>query len=480
MAEAKQQSRKKKFIKDFGIYAIGNVGSRLITFLMYPLYSYYVEDTGDFGVWDYCLQLCMFLTPVVTLQLRDGAFRFLLDNNDAEHRTRVISYVYRTLILSTSTTILLALLISCFHPFPFLWHTVGLLVIMSFYEVIAQVIRGLGNNKAFVAVGLLASLGISVFSVIFVVFLEMGVVGIFFANILARIVSIAIVESRMKTIIRFFRIKVDVKTLSKDILKFSVPLIPVTMSGFLPPLLDRTFIIKFLGEDMVGIYSMSLKMAGVIQLLSMVFYKTWQENAIQQYNSNDRDNFFSKVFNIYVFILALLLIGYIFTLKICYQFIGPNYQSGMGYLMPIGTAWVIIAISNYFYIPYQCAKDTKSALPSIIILVVTNLILNFILVPILGVYGVITTSITGYSLVTFYLWFNTKKFFNLHIYKNTIVPVILIVLSFIPFYLNPNHFADAAYMVAALIVIVIAMPKEIKQSILQKIKKIALKKRAIS
>ena len=83
MAEVKQNSRKKKFIKDFGIYAIGNLGSKLITFLMIPLYTYFVEKPSDYGYFDLCFQVCLLMFPIVTLQLRDGAFRFLLDTQRA-------------------------------------------------------------------------------------------------------------------------------------------------------------------------------------------------------------------------------------------------------------------------------------------------------------------------------------------------------------------------------------------------------------
>ena len=68
-------NRVSKFLKDIGIYAIGNIGSKVITFLMVPLYTYFVHDTSDFGYYDLCLQVCLLLMPFVTLQLRDGAYR---------------------------------------------------------------------------------------------------------------------------------------------------------------------------------------------------------------------------------------------------------------------------------------------------------------------------------------------------------------------------------------------------------------------
>ena len=54
-------------MKDIGIYAIGNIGSKVITFLMVPLYTYFVHDTSDFGYYDVCLTVCFLLMPFLTL-----------------------------------------------------------------------------------------------------------------------------------------------------------------------------------------------------------------------------------------------------------------------------------------------------------------------------------------------------------------------------------------------------------------------------
>ena len=130
MEEVNQQSRKKKFIKDFGIYAIGNLGSKLITFLMIPLYTYFVENPGDYGYFDLCFQVCLLMFPIVTLQLRDGAFRFLLDTQDSTDRSRIITFVYRTLGTTIIATIAIALGVSLFVEIDYLWSTIALLVVI--------------------------------------------------------------------------------------------------------------------------------------------------------------------------------------------------------------------------------------------------------------------------------------------------------------------------------------------------------------
>lgn len=472
MAEIKHQSRKKKFIKDFGIYAIGNLGSKLITFLMIPLYTYFVEKPSDYGYFDLCLQVCFLMFPVITLQLRDGAFRFLLDTQDTTERSRIITFAYRTLGITIISTIALAFCLSLFVHIDYLWSTIALLVVMSVYEFLAQISRGLGNNKAFIAVGLISSLGICLFSLIFVAWFKMGIMGIFLANILARVLSIVIVEYKMKTFSRFFNIKIDLKNISKQMLNYSVPLIPVSLCWLFTTTSDRYFVSYFLGFGMTGIYAIAVRFGGLIHTLSNIFLQTWQENAIQQYNSPDRDDFFSKVFNYYIYVLCFTLIAFTFTLKICYGWIiGANYQDSLEFVYLINLSTILFAITVYFELPYQCAKDTKRAIPSIILTAIVNITLNFILTPLLHIYGVILTAIISYLTLIIYRWIDTRRYFSLHFQPRTLIPLGLILVSAIPFYLNDNHLIDALYIVLSIFILAIFTPEELKTSIINKFKR---------
>ena len=106
------QNRIDKFLNDIGIYAIGNLGSKLITFMLVPLYTHYITNTDEFGYYDICLTVIFLFIPFVTLQLRDGAFRFLLDCNTKRDKAQIVSFVYRTLITSISISAIIALIIS--------------------------------------------------------------------------------------------------------------------------------------------------------------------------------------------------------------------------------------------------------------------------------------------------------------------------------------------------------------------------------
>ena len=470
MAQEKTQERSTKFLKDLGIYAIGNLGSKIITFAMVPLYTFFVKDTGDFGYYDLCLTVIFLIIPFFTLQLRDGAFRFLLETQDKDNRSKIITFIYRTLLTSIIVSVIATIMLSVFTNIGYLWYCLLLLIVMSFFEVITQVTRGLGNNKVFVAAGILSSFGIGVFSIILVAFWGLGIKGIFLANILARLVALVYIELRLKIIAAYFHFNIKLGKIGKDILKYSLPLLPGSLCWWLTGSSDRWFINHYLGLDVNGLYAVAFRFNGIILTLSIIFYQAWQETAILQYNSPDRDKFFSKMFNTYIGILAILLTAYTFTLKIFYPIIvDTNYQESAYYLYPMGISAVIFALSAFFDLGYQCAKDTSRTLPAIILAAIVNVVCNFLLVRSIGVYGAIITSIITYLVLFIYRLHDMKRYFKLTFYTSTIIPSLIILIGAVPYNFLDTWWALAIYMLLACCVIYFAFPLETRIMLLNKI-----------
>ena len=94
---SEQTNRGKKFFKDFGIYSIGILGTRIVMFLMVPFYTYFIADTAKFGYYDFCSQICLFLIPLTTLQMREASFRILFETENEDSRMEEVTIIYRTL-----------------------------------------------------------------------------------------------------------------------------------------------------------------------------------------------------------------------------------------------------------------------------------------------------------------------------------------------------------------------------------------------
>ena len=470
MASEKTQNRSSKFLNDLGIYAIGNLGSKIITFAMVPLYTFFVSERSDFGYYDLCLTVIFLIMPFATLQLRDGVFRFLLETHDRSDRTKIITFVYRTLLTSLVITLVVTAMLAMFTSIGYVWYCFLLLIAMSFFEVITQVARGLGNNKDFVAAGIISSLGIGLFSIILVAFCGLGIKGIFIANILARIAGLVYLELRLHIIATYFKFDIKIGQVGRDILKYSLPLLPGSLCWWLTGSSDRWFINHFVGLDANGVYAVAFRFNGIILTLSTIFYQAWQETAILQYDSPDRDKFFSKMFNSYIGILAILLTAYTFSLKIFYPIIvDANYQESVDYLYPMGVSSVIFALSAFFDMGYQCAKETSRTLPAIILAAIVNVLCNYYLVRNMGVYGAIATSIITYVVLFFYRLNDMKRYFHLQFYSSSLLAIALILIGWCVFYYIDAWWLLIIYMIAACAAAIMSIPQEVRVEMAGKI-----------
>lgn len=476
MQQEGTQSRSSKFLKDIGIYAIGNLGSKIITFLMLPLYTHYVAP-ADYGYYNICLTVVLLLLPFTTLQLRDGAFRFLLDTESDEKRRTIVTGTYKTLISNLLLWIGAAIIISLVSNIAYFWYTVAFLVSFSLQEVVSQVIRGLGNNKAYVTVGILASLGIGIFSVIFVVWFKMGIKGIFLANIIARVLCLVIVELKVKSFVRFFKPYLKVGQVVKDLLRFSLPLLPGSLCYWLTTSSDQWIIKLYLGDEMTGIYATAVRFTSILQIAVYIFYQAWQETAILQFNSKDRDAFFSKMLNTYICLLGLLGVTYNFMLKLNYGWlVGIDFQSSWLYLYPLGISALLYAISAFLEMGYQCAKDTKRLMPAIILCAIINVVLNLVTIKFLPdeykMFGAALTAIVTYLVLVVYRWIDVRRYLKLKVKTSTLVPIAVLVLASVPYYLNQHLWQDAATLAVAVAIILWFTPRELFMKIKGKIKSI--------
>jgi O-antigen/teichoic acid export membrane protein len=178
------------------------------------------------------------------------------------------------------------------------------------------------------------------------------------------------------------------------------------------------------------------------------------------------------MFNSYIFLLAGILVGYVFMLKVNYGWlVASEYRESLNFIYPLGLSAVIFAIAAFFDMGYQCAKDTSRTLPAIVLSAVINVILNFMLIKPLGVYGVILTQVITYTVLFTYRWHDMRRYFVLKSSSRSLVPVIVMLLSAIPFYYCDGIVINIAYMALAIGAIIAACNKELRDLLLSKFSK---------
>lgn len=444
-------TRSKKMARDFLVYSVGIIGSKLMTFLLLPLYTHFISDPAEYGYFDLCLTACFMLMPLVTLQMRDGAFRFLLETNDEDKRSRIVTFINKTLFISTLVTLLVAAGVWMIYPKPYLGYIVALLIVMSFYDVYAQTVRGLGNNRSFVLVNIICSFAIAAFSVLFLL-LDMGIMGLFIANILARVIAVVAVDCREKVVIHYFKPSLkDLSITGREIIRFSLPLLPAGICWWFIGVSNRSFITENLSLHDSGIYGLASRLATVVQAIATIFLQTWQENAIQQYHSEDRNRFFSKVFNGYIVSFAIVIILYAFGAKLLFPVLfNANYSESMVYLYPLCIATMFFALAGYFEIIYQCEKKTHRLLLPLLIAPFINLGLNYLLITRMGVTGAVLSYAVTYIFIIACRWIDTNSWVKVKLSKSAILAIVILAVGSIPYVTTTPLLVDIAIVIVSI------------------------------
>lgn len=458
--------RSRKFIKDIFIYAIGNLGSKLITFLLVPLYTYFIAP-DDFGYYDIALNISFLGIGVLSFQLRDGVFRFLLDNEDDRIRKDIISFTCRFLLRSTLVAFAIGLVCLFFFEIRFLPWIVALTVVFMFYEIYIQVIRGLGRNVYFVYIGILTSFLTAALSCLFIIWLECGVLGIFYANILSRLLSMLVIECKLRILKKYFRYDFSDSQINREIIKYSLPLLPNALCWWILGSSNRLFIDHYLGLGANGIYAVAMKFASILETFSLIIYQAWQETAIKQYESQDRNRFFSSVLYAQMYIFSAFVILAVFMIKWNYGWlVDEDFQESAQYLFPLGISVIFFSLTSFFDMGYQCSKETARNLPGVLFATGVNLLFNFLLVQHWAIWGIVVSSILTYLFLFLYRMVDSRRFFRVKVPYMGIIPLGGCVMAGIIYYGVTNMYLQMFYISVLMIVAWVSMPGYIKKQLM--------------
>ena len=297
-------SKGKELLKNTAIVSIGKICTQLITFFLLPVYTA-VLSNEEYGVVDLLNTLTSLLLPIATLQIEQGIFRYLIDcREDKEKQTTLITTIIRFTIIQTVICILLFLCISPFIHNQYKYYLMANLLMGIFSTILLQICRGLGDNTKYAIGSFITGAITVVLNVLFIVAFHWGAYGMLAATAISNLLC-AVYIFITKKLNKYIEPKKYDKKVLKEIIKYSVPLIPNMISWWIVSASDRTIISTVLGVAQNGIYSAANKFSGVFTTLYSVFNLTWTESASININSEDKNEFFSRILDFVLLILVL-------------------------------------------------------------------------------------------------------------------------------------------------------------------------------
>lgn len=382
------------------VFAIGSFSSKLLSFLLTRLYTANL-DSALFSTKEVLEMFANFLIPVVSFSITDAVIRYGLDKN--YEKQAVFSNAVTVLLFGAGGFLLFSPLLLLYQDIrPFVPLLVGYIIISCFRQVSTQFARARGFVKLYAADGILCTLTLFIFNVIFISWMQLGITGfllsVMFSDLLSGI-SVWLIAGHQ----RFFSPKYVDKELLEVMLRFSLPLIPTAVLWIITGFSDRLFIRHIMTKQDAGVYSAATKIPNLISMVSTIFYQAWNMSAIAENDSKARSAFYSQVYEAYQAMLSLAA-GFIIALDIPLSYLliarkDPSYGAAYLYTPVLVIAVLLMCYNQFLSSIYTVSKHTKNSFWTSLIAAILNLALNAILIPALGergVHGAIAATFTSY------------------------------------------------------------------------------------
>ena len=465
-------NKKKQLAKNTIIIFFGRVCTQLISFFLLPLYTSYLA-TKEYGTVDLIQTYVTLLVPIITLELEMSIFRFLIDSRKSVKETnKLISNNFFILGISLSIFSILYIIVSSFVTIPYRWLILVDIIVCVLSGNFLQVARGFGKTLDYAISCILTGLITVISNIILICFVHMQAEGMIISMALANFICSLYLFIRLKLYSKInFKI-VDFKQI-KEMYKYSLPLIPNSISWWIINVSDRSIISIVLGASANGLYAISNKFPTIISSLTGVFNLSWSESAALHINSSDRDEFFSDITNTILRLFMALGVG----MLACMPFVFPilidiKYNDAYNYIpfLVLGTVFnVAICLYSQVYLAKKLSKQVAS---TAIVGAIINILINVIFIKQIGLYAAAISTMISYFVMMVYRHFDLKKYVNIKIEKKLIIESIIIYTFTLLIYYQKSIILHVICLLIVCIYAFITNKDFLKSSYLTIVKKI--------
>ncbi len=445
-------SKVKQFTHTTIVYFFGSILTKLISFLLLPLYSAKLS-TEAFGYFDYSVTILTILSGVVCFELWTGAIRFLLQKDTKEGKEKVI---YNSIIMASTSIILLAVvfvasssMITIQHaPLIFLYA-----VVYIFQSLYSSFIRGYKRNVDFMLSGLLSSIINMFINIYFIGYQNGGVEYLYISFICGALIQILYIEWKIKTFKTFHLYNFDAAFL-KQLFTFCFPLFINSISYWVLTSYSRVVISNVLGLSANGVYSMGLRFSSIIVLFTSVLSMAWQELVFS--NKTEKKRVYRTglllygQFLLYGIIFALPVLKIIYPLMIDVKFVGALI------ILPICMLNTIISGYSDFIGKVIIAENkTKMILFSSFLGAITCFLLSNILVYRFSLVGVVCSIFIGFLISVMIRFYALRDIVFIKLNKQILSTMILLLVSILIYYFGNNIMNLISFLIMSIIIVLL-------------------------
>lgn len=433
-------SQSKSLAKLGVIYAIGQVLSKALSFILLPIYTRQLGTVG-YGQLAIADTVLDFIGAFVICGVYSGYYRFYREYDENQRRKLKNTAINFALTLAVFDIILVLIIGRPIAKLIFGFNNeYKILVLVVLRGVIVQISTLLMcdytlNYKAVITVTTnLVNLVMNMcFSIFLVVYLKQGIVGVYKGYIYSNlIILIYLVIINIKA----YRLEFD-KGMLKNMLTFSAGYIPASLASTVLTLSDRYFLAGYRGYSETGIYSIGYKFGTLIEPIFITPFKAaFTPYKFQVWKDDDAQCKLNNMFIKYHFIGCFIILIISFYCKSVIFIFTTNAYSDVYKLVPLILLSYFLYEQNSFY-SLGIEIQNKTYLESFILISggIINIILNILFIPKCGMYGAAVATIVSYIIINImYILYAMPMYYIRYNFKDSIKFYPIITILYLSYY----------------------------------------------
>lgn len=408
----------KVLAKNTVLVFLGTFGSSLISFLMLPLYTRWLT-TSDYGTVDTISTYASILVACVFLNISDSIFIFPKKATELERRgyfSSGIAFILLAIVVSSLFFYVIISLLVYFGQHNVLTdYPIMIFIIMcsTVIQLYCQAFtRSIDKMLIYSMTGIVTTFSVALFSILLIPYwgLKGYVASMVIASLAGALFSVVFSKSY-----RYFSLRSVSKGALKQMLGYSVPLVPNSAMWWIVNGLNRPIMEHFLSLASIGIYAVASKFAGLMQAFMNILSTAWTNSALDEYGCKDFENFYNSYLR---FLITFLFIGlYIlipFSKPIIELLTTPEYYTAYRYMPILAFSLVLSGISGNIGAVFAAAKKSKYFFYSSLYAGSASLLLLLVFTPMFGLMGVVCSLVGSYMIMLLARLYYSRKYVRLN------------------------------------------------------------------
>ena len=402
MGKINSKKTSKELFKNTGIIAIGQMSTKLITFLLLPLYTALLS-TEEYGTVDLLATYSTVLVILAGLQMHLAVFRYLVTNRENEEQIKkVCSSVVAISGIAFLVYAILFLLVKPFLTVPYSWYLLFHVGAAIFLNLVGGISRGLGRNAYYALGNFLASFITIVLNIWFIAVLRLDLRYMLIAYIVGPVIGGSVVLLKCK-LWGYLSVKSIDKQSIREILRYALPLVPNELSWSVIHASDRVIVSWVLSVAVNGLIAVAAKLSSIYTTVFYIFSASWSEQVVLHYEDEGGKEYINEMFDRMVSIFACFAIGIIACMPFVFSlFVGHEFSEAYG-LLPLYFLAVFFNVVIGLISPiYLINNETKKVASSTMIAAIINIVVDLALIKVIGMYADPLSSVCGYMTISFW------------------------------------------------------------------------------